>query len=64
MTKIKKAMVFPPMAFRMIFFWFYPFLKTTGAGSDPGKRRARHNMSIRQSGLFFSEVTVISGNLF
>jgi hypothetical protein len=39
MTKIKKAMVVPPMAFRMMFLSFYPFLKTTGAGFEPRQKK-------------------------
>jgi hypothetical protein len=58
----KKAMVFLPMAFRMTFLSFYPFLKTTGAGSNPGIRRARRNNTSGQADFFISLTTVISEN--
>jgi hypothetical protein len=37
----KRPWNFLPMALRMISEYFYLFLKTTGAGNCPGKRRAR-----------------------
>gem|GEM_PF-6453113 len=39
--RIKKAMDFLPMAFRMISMYSYPVLKTTGDASSRVNRRAR-----------------------